>query len=103
MTNTKHTPTPWHTYKQTVGYAVDAYDRETSHTGQIRIVSKTSEANAEHIVRCVNSHDELVAALREIAHSAECNGGGFLKRADLLNVVRRHGEQARAALAKVEG
>lgn len=62
MTNTKHTPTPWwHTQSGIV-------------VGDGRIITDCQEsapfddmkANAEFIVRAVNVHDELVAALMDL-------------------------------------
>lgn len=40
----------------------------------------------------------LREALEVIAHSCECNGGGFLRKKDMLAAVRRYATQARAAL-----
>lgn len=60
-------------------------------------VNPNSEANTRLIIGA----PDLRAALKEIEHSARCNGGGFLTKAQLLNVVRRQGEIARAALVKL--
>jgi hypothetical protein len=58
------------------------------------------DANSAHIVRVVNAHDDLVAALRELIDDADAsgvtayfNGRGFDESI----------EKARAALAKAEG
>jgi hypothetical protein len=60
--STNHTPTPWRV-------TTTAYGRpliESSDGTEIcKLFSYNSEgyATADHIVRCVNAHDELVAAL----------------------------------------
>lgn len=60
MTDTKHTPTPWHNKYY---YIYDENGNDIADS----ISSKSfglSEANAAHIVKCVNMHDELVEALK---------------------------------------
>lgn len=94
-TNSKHTPTPWN-YKQAYANGAGAFIGPDG-KGIACITSSTKRdnnaANAAHIVRCVNAHDELVAALRAL--------------------LKAHGERtswaseslwdaARAALAKAE-
>lgn len=65
MTTTTHTPTPWTVsgdYIQGIGQIC---------------LSETAEedvANAAHIVRCVNAHDALVAALRTIRDTTQTIG-----------------------------
>lgn len=75
----KHTPTPWLVTqsgacetliraegphgKKIASTFVSSYGG-TNRDSYIRGI-KTNEANAEHIVKCVNAHDELVAALKE--------------------------------------
>lgn len=69
MNETKHTPTPWKCVDGDIG-------NETTKEGVVfheGIYGKTveqAEANAAHIVRCVNAHDGLVRALRTIADVA---------------------------------
>lgn len=58
-----HTPTPWH-----VGMKPGPmlYAEDGAQVADLRSPSSLSEesrANAQHIVRCVNSHDALVEAL----------------------------------------
>jgi hypothetical protein len=54
----QHTPTPWQVI--TVRGAT-----QVSGNGKIiASIVQPAEANAAHIVRCVNAHDELVAALQ---------------------------------------
>ena len=59
----KHSPTPW---KQTCFLITSSTGSHVTHTGMGNLPpsrSSESEANAAHIVKCVNSHDALVAAL----------------------------------------
>lgn len=60
-----HTPIPWHVSRRNdravstpIG-GVETSHRFTPH----RVCLADSARNAAHIVRCVNAHDELVAAL----------------------------------------
>jgi hypothetical protein len=52
----EHTPTPWHTDQ------VELFDTFNQVLGLIR-----TTANAAFIVRAVNCHEELMAALEEVA------------------------------------
>jgi hypothetical protein len=58
-----HTPTPWTTHRHAEG--VDLIGPDLGFTiGEIFAdPAANAEANAAHIVKCVNAHDELVAAL----------------------------------------
>ena len=73
---TKHTPTPWKAEKgrtvmhvtgqhfvvcqiSTTGYRGDTPEDK-------RMYAERAEANAAFIVRAVNAHDELVAALEDV-------------------------------------
>lgn len=82
-----HTPTPWSLSDSQLPKAIYGSARQHIHAGPketqgntIAIVSlgglggtsgkiEDIEANAAYIVRAVNSHEELVAALKEIHHS----------------------------------
>lgn len=79
MTTTTHTPTPW-TYKKEA-HRLCTFTTIETESGR-SIVGTTGyfsnrdgevsgpcirEEDAAHIVRCVNAHDALVAALRTIA------------------------------------
>ena len=65
ITEVKHTPTPW-------VLGPNGLDiRDGKHEDKIvtvdyvdHIASEQQEANAAHIVKCVNAHDGLVEALR---------------------------------------
>lgn len=67
MREVKHTPTPWKVYQcggvqigqEGTGEAICSMWGD-KHEG---------EANAAHIVKCVNMHDELVGALKECAEA----------------------------------
>lgn len=93
--STKHTPTPW---------SVDGHPRDSSGSDWREITAATEpygpsfvgsvlEANAELIVRAVNSHNALVAALGNLieyaaglelmlrAHEIEFNDSGQIETA----------------------
>jgi hypothetical protein len=62
----KHTHTPWKTVGETLVYGQDNYciaATMSDHWVSNRDIDE-SLANAQHIVRCVNSHDDLVDALQ---------------------------------------
>jgi hypothetical protein len=66
----KHTPTPWRTAEGAVSILVDLPDHAPQVTQKITDVNGTLSAkeriaNAAFIVRAVNAHDDLVAALRD--------------------------------------
>jgi len=91
MTDTKHTPTPW-TQDDTV---ITRNSRVIASVRDLCTDSQLPEdrANAAHIVRCVNAHDELVAALRNLVDETDhsiAKGGTLMVTLDA----------ARAALAK---
>jgi hypothetical protein len=89
----QHTPTPWmldphFVLRDADGEWVTRLNTSRRHDNKH---DPEAEANAEFIVRCVNAHDELVAALRDIIASVEKCGIGIV---DL--------SRGRAALAKVQ-
>ena len=95
-----HTPTPW-----AIGYggmAGDDFAIITSKFAEYPICHLEPrgylKANAGHIVRCVNAHDYLVAALEKLC--ADCDG-------DALGTVKAPSWavlcSATAALAKAKG
>lgn len=59
----KHSPTPWK--------LIDVMGHVSIHSHPIQILAyhepvPQSRVNAAHIVRCVNSHDDLLAACRRM-------------------------------------
>ncbi|MBV8661481.1 MAG: hypothetical protein JO107_00130 [Hyphomicrobiales bacterium] len=96
-----HTLTPWRIVKR-MAVRGEQYFRIVS--GNDSVVARTygdsvgDEADASHIVKCVNAHDEMLAALRGI-DAALCEGfdtqkGRMSGRRALIAV--------RAAIAKAE-
>jgi hypothetical protein len=67
----KHTPTPWkRAGRQPDNHGVNIVDYRGFLVAQARAAGggwSDAKSNAAHIVRCVNAHDELVAALRSLA------------------------------------
>jgi hypothetical protein len=86
-----HTPTPWFSDKGAVWDSQDLLRRLliAECIGDSRANAK---ADAAFIVRAVNVHDDLVAALREIANGAD---GPIEARCEMRKI-------ASAALAKAE-
>jgi hypothetical protein len=69
----KYTPTPWKTVGETLVYGQDNYciaATMSDHWVSNRDIDE-SLANAQHIVRCINSHDDLVSALKSLLLEAE--------------------------------
>ena len=66
MSGSQHTPTPWFVQDKT--FVVDS-----EHPTNRHLVASVlgSDHNAAFIVEAVNSHDDLVGALRDIARRAE--------------------------------
>lgn len=102
----KHTPTPWAV--NPIKAQVDAFD----HDGPLPVCQmlwpttlrseQEALANAARIVHCVNHHDELVAALEQIAEGCVSRRPGHVD-AD-KNLTKAEIEAiARAILAKVKG
>lgn len=70
MTNeTKHPADarPWHVavHPENNNIKYIRFDSGEFHKEVCTLYSSNSKANAEHIVKCVNAHDDLVSALRE--------------------------------------
>jgi hypothetical protein len=61
----KHTPTPWHVGSKVPNYiyARDGLDIIAQCDSANESTRAEENANAAHIVRCVNAHDALIAAL----------------------------------------
>lgn len=69
-TKATHTPTPW-TVGDVIDYAIWTMDRSeciaNCHGKSVLHFDDLASANAAHIVTCVNSHDALVEALRDVS------------------------------------
>ena len=102
---TNHTPAPWYADTELATcavlpagtddwrFAVAVCQPPNYHPSGIAAANAESRANAAHIVRCVNAHDELVAALQRCATALALYGQPSAEGAV---------KQARAALAKVQ-
>lgn len=92
-----HTPTPW---------AIDGGDIAiggvvcilADYCGPDYAGTQERIANAAHIVRCVNLHDELVAALDGMVRMFDAK-----RKAYDMNLNGMEYADARAALAKAKG
>lgn len=102
MTKSAHTPTPWQVVKNSMGDPVKIFaPYSLGHVCNCDVRGgdlATREANAAHIVHCVNTHDALVAALRGLIAQHD-RPHGFADE----HWYARELEQARAALAAAEG
>lgn len=70
MTNeTKHTPTPWRVSENAYGcfHIMHGEGRASSVVAGGNDHNTLSGSDAAHIVKCVNMHDELVGALKDIS------------------------------------
>jgi hypothetical protein len=88
--NTKHTPTPW--IEEEGFFIVNAETRQI--VAEVPC-QKGKRADLTHILNCVNAHDDLVAALREIA-------GEDIESGRVNGQAARAVRIARAALTKAE-
>ena len=79
----EHTPTPWKVGASSKVKIFRSDDLtmvcECDHS---QITFEESESNADHIVRCVNSHDALVAALDKISNSRKAEAYELIAIAD---------------------
>ena len=98
-----HSPTPW-------GAGTTASDGDwwiVCDANDLRVAKFTSRDNARHAMACVNQHDALVAALRELLDVAHHSMGVWgddgdresLRGWDKVKVI----EIAKAALKLAEG
>lgn len=60
----KHTPTPW---AQHDIYPWEIWHGADYHIADVHGREEIRKANADHIVHCVNLHDELIEALEKLA------------------------------------
>lgn len=74
----KHTPTPWEV-RMVTGFHTSIYGEKNKwilNAALQGMKRDESEANAAHIVKCVNMHDELVKALEFYANKEEWHNNG---------------------------
>ena len=105
----EHSPLPWVVGRPDVDgdarYSYGIRDREDWVLADVLTTCAYSdaagrelaEANAEFIVRCVNSHDDLLAALKAIV------AGYDGPTVDIGTAVSSHIQAARMAIKKAEG
>jgi hypothetical protein len=65
-----HTPTPWIAHDANVfagSNCIAICDTDNAPVARM-------QANATHIVRCVNAHDALVAVVRAVVHTLDMHG-----------------------------
>ena len=104
-----HTPTPWMVGSAPMGKYAQI---QSLGNGFLKIAAVAPSAdrnsNAAHIVKCVNAHDELVAALRNLigaASIAPSGDGGYstdgVYGTDGILAIHLAVSDARAVLAKV--
>jgi hypothetical protein len=68
MSNAKHTPTPWKIGTDSEGHQPMVYSERGHEILICSLYSRSvaeAQANAAHIVKCVNGHEALVEALKE--------------------------------------
>lgn len=94
----KFTPTPWnHRVETKISYNSETGEKreETSHwvyplDGSFVCITNNysnGEANAAHIVKCANLHDELVAMLEKIENCYE--NGDSMPSVELNELIKR--------------
>jgi hypothetical protein len=93
-----HSPTPWRIATETGPCVITNGTREIAECYEDGEVQTTEdEANAAHIVKAVNLHDELVTALRYVVKFADSEPDG----GETVAMHRANIERARSVLAKV--
>lgn len=98
----EHTPTPWYQG------AIAGTEGTIFANGDGVIVEDVAEADAAHIVKCVNLHDELVKALELCIINAE-TAAKYVSESPKDAVTLKHAphwpgiEAAREALTKAKG
>lgn len=90
----KHTPTPWVSEEGREYWGTDKglYVIASKQQGTPKIAitkGTTAKANAEHIVKCVNAHDELMGFVREFKDTG-CDADFLNKLAEQL--IEKYGE-----------
>jgi hypothetical protein len=107
-----HTPTPWRNppLSVTVRGPDNCKICDCHLVGATLNSTRGDEANAAHIVRCVNAHDRLVAALRDATAYVELFTGDGVREQPSADVRFPNGDfdaekiaaNARAVLAEID-
>jgi hypothetical protein len=102
-----HTPTPWKVSLALENNAPNYYAVTDGKWGSPTIAKCYSEADAKHIVRAVNAHEELVNALYEALkiadYAMDADLFGTKKSGVIRDGVTRRVTVIREALANAEG
>jgi hypothetical protein len=93
MTKTQsHSPTPWKLTMSETGFGVENHFIGDCHNEfSLKVNEELNKANARHIVKCVNSHDALVAVSEELIKHR--NGNGCL----VMELIYKMAEEALTA------
>lgn len=92
----KHTPTPWKASLRFQNNLPNDYVITDGKWGGIAIASSDNEANAAFIVRAVNSHEELLTALKIAVFELSVKSGD-------KNRIKNAVDRAKQAIIKAEG
>lgn len=103
-----HTPAPWTYYenKSSIVIRSNYYRKNIAQIPNKKNVAHTpykeQKANAEHILRCVNSHSELLEALKNCEQYMK---GWFYQnlKPEIKQALDYDLEKLKAAIAKAEG
>lgn len=87
MTDTKHTPTPW---KSANSFIISGDDIVASCITST-VDSEQGRANAAHIVKCVNMHDELASYLMICLDIFESEGTKERVCSDIREALKKAG------------
>lgn len=99
-----HTPTPWNTTEPQPGVKIAIMAQDGQHVADVidqglGVDTANMKANADFIVRAVNSHEDLLAACKQAM-------GAFVNHLDYdcneSSVERESYRALRAAIAKAE-
>lgn len=102
----EHTRTPWKVDKW-LGSSDWAICYDAGSKGRGIAIAETTPgtgkelANARHIVRCVNSHDRLVEALREVTENLE-HARFMVPDTEVSSMLFDSAREARALLKELE-
>lgn len=97
----KHSPLPWKCTRECI---IDNANAPVAECDALALSQRMDEANAAFIVRAVNAHDELIAALERIAAFDDVMASNHLAQTGSYAQFDEPAsvEIARAALAKAK-